>query len=284
MKDKVKIVTSMLIFGSIGVFIRHIYLSSLEIAFLRATIGSLFMLGVVCFLYKKISYDLLRRNILILALSGATLGFNWICLFQAYKFTTVSIATFSYYFAPIFVIILSPIVLKEKLTLTKMMTIALAMLGLFLILNTGQNQLSSSYNHLLGIFYGLLGAIFYAGVILMNKFIKDLSGFETTLVQLIASAVVLLPAILFQDTLNINAISFKSWMLIFVVGVIHTGLAYLLYFTAIKGLKGHSIAILSYIDPVFAIVCSYFFLNEVLTLAQIIGGALILIAAFISER
>jgi uncharacterized membrane protein len=191
-KGKLEMITAMLIFGSIGVFVRNIDLPSLEIAFLRATIGGLFLICTGFLIKHKISIKAIRGNALLLILSGIALGLNWVCLFQAYKYSTISLATISYYFAPVFIMMLSPTVLKERLTKRKIACIVIAMLGLLLILNMGDTSLNTSYNHVKGITYGLLGAALYAGVVLMNKFIKDLSGFDTSMIQLNISALVLL--------------------------------------------------------------------------------------------
>ncbi|MHC6179715.1 DMT family transporter [Clostridium sp. JNZ X4-2] len=283
MNAKLNIIISMLIFGSIGVFVKNINLPSAELAFFRASIGSLFLICVFFIKSEKISFRSIKANLLLLIMSGMALGLNWIFLFQAYKYTTIPNATLSYYFAPIFVILLSPIFLKEKLTATKISCVIIAMAGLFLILNTGSNT-AGSYNHLKGIIYGLLGAVLYASVILMNKFIKNLSGFETTLIQLIMAAMVLLLSTIYKNNLNTAAISHKAWLFILIVGIVHTGIAYLLYFSSVKELSGQSIAILSYIDPVSALFISSIFLGETMIPIQIIGGILILGSTFLSEK
>lgn len=284
MKGKLQIITSMLIFGSIGLFVKNINLSSMEIAFMRAVIGSLFLVSAGLVIKHKVNFEQIKKNALLLLLSGTAIGFNWILLFQAYRYTTISNATLSYYFAPIFVILLSPFVLKEKLTPVKAVCVAAAMIGLFLIVNVGSSGAYGNYNHIAGVLLGLSAAGLYASAILMNKFIKSLAGFDTTLIQLMVAALVLLPSILYQGNLKLGSLNLKSWILIITVGIIHTGVAYLLYFTAMKNLKGHSIAILSYIDPISAVIFAAVFLGETMTIIQILGGILILGSTFISER
>jgi RarD protein len=279
-----RIITAMLIFGSIGVFVRNIDLSSAQIALLRGVIGSLFLLIASFFLRQKISWQTIKENGLLLLISGFAIGINWIFLFQAYKYTTISNATISYYFAPIFVMILAPFVLKEELTPVKVACVLTAMLGLFLIVKTGGGRVDGSYHHVLGICYGLLAAAFYASVILMNKFIKNLSGLATTVVQLIAAALILMPYVLLKDQFNLSDMNTSSMLLILILGIIHTGIAYYLYFTAIKELKGQTIAVLSYIDPISAVVIAAIFLSESMNLIQLVGGILILGSTFISER
>ncbi|MBU3110256.1 DMT family transporter [Clostridium lacusfryxellense] len=283
MKNKIKIISSMFIFGSIGIFVKNINLPSIEIAFLRALIGSLFLLCAGFMMKHKLSIKLIKENILILTLSGVALGLNWILLFQAYKYTTVSNSTLSYYFAPIFVIMLAPVILKEKLTLIKILCVIVAMSGLFLIVSVGGDNITDSSNHLLGITYGLCAAVLYASIILMNKFIKDLSGFESTLIQLAIATLVLLPIIIYRGNIHVSKISSVAWIFILIVGVLHTGISYLMYFSSIQELKGQSIAILSYIDPISAVILASIFLGETITLIKIIGGVLILGSTFLSE-
>lgn len=284
MNSRIRFITAMLIFGSMSVFVRNIHLSSSEIAFLRGIIGSLFLICVSFYIRQKPSFKQIKENIILLFLSGAAIGFNWILLFQAYKYTTISNATLSYYFAPIFVILLAPFVLKEKLTIVKVGCTITAMVGLFLIVNVGGSVKEGSYNHIVGVLYGLSAAVLYASFILMNKFIKNLSGFETTIIQLSIAALVLLPYVLIKDHIDFTAITLNSWIYIFILGIFHTGIAYFFYFTSFKDLKGQTIAVLSYIDPIAAVIIAAIFLGESMNFIQIIGGILILGSTFLSER
>ncbi|WP_040412890.1 EamA family transporter [Desulfosporosinus sp. OT] len=282
---KFKIITAMLIFGSIGAFVKNINLSSSEIALLRGVIGSLFLICVILFGRRKPSFKSLKQNLVLLILSGSAIGFNWILLFQSYKYTTISNATLSYYFAPIFVIVLAPLVLKEKLTPVKVGCIVTAMIGLFLVVNIGVGGTSSSTNNIVGILYGLSAAVLYASVILMNKFIRNLEGFETTLVQLIVAAIVLSPYVFIKDHMDFSGLNSPASIInILILGIIHTGIAYFLYFISVKELNGQTIAVLSYIDPISAVIIAAVFLGETMSFMQMIGGSLILCATFLSER
>lgn len=284
MGSKYKIITAMLIFGSIGIFVKGIHLSSGEIAFLRGVIGSLFLIVASFVVKQKLSLKLIKANLVLLILSGAAIGFNWILLFEAYRYTTISNATLSYYFAPVFVMILAPFVLKEKLTLVKTGCILAAMSGLFMVVQIGGANGGDNYHHPLGIFYGLCAAALYASVILMNKFIKNLSGFETTLTQLMVAAIVLFPYIMLSGGFDFTGIDTKTILLILIVGIVHTGFAYFLYFAAVKELLGQTIAVLSYIDPISAVIMAAIVLGESMTILQIIGGILILSSTFLSEK
>ena len=283
MKSKIQFLLSMIIFGTIGVFVRYIDLSSSEIALLRGLIGSLFLTTVMFLMKKKISWAIVKVNALILLLSSIALGGNWIFLFQAFKHTTLSNATLSYYFAPVIVLIVSPFVLKEKLSVKKIICIAVAMLGmLFIVGNGGVN--TSGLNDLIGIGYGLMAAVLYASLMLLNKFIKNMDGLETTVFQLGTATILLMPYVFFTEGFGILEVSSSSIPFILILGVIHTGIGFLLFFSGMQKLKGQSIAALSYADPITSLVISALILQEQMTFVQILGGALLLGATFVSEN
>ncbi|QGU94894.1 EamA family transporter [Clostridium bovifaecis] len=282
MNSSFKVVIAMIIWGSLGLFVKNINLPSMETAFLRAVIASGIFI-IYNLLTKKANFkQYSKKNLILLLISGIAIGFNWVLLFQAYKFTTVSNATLSYYFAPVFVVLLSPVILKEKLTPRKLLAVTISMLGLFLILNNQSIASTIEHNHIIGIGYGLAAAALYASVVLLNNYIEDLSGFERTIIQLSTSALVLLPFVLSRGQLYID--SSKSLIFILVLGVAHTAAAYLLYFSALKDINVQNAAVLSYLDPISALVFSTLFLHESMGIWQIAGGALILISTFIAEN
>ncbi|MDD2447845.1 MAG: DMT family transporter [Tissierellia bacterium] len=283
MKSKLYVIIAMLTFGSISIFVRNIGLPSSVISLLRAIIASIFLIIYSIIINKNISFIKIKDNIWQLLLSGAAMGFNWIFLFEAFKYTTVSNATLSYYFEPTIVMVLSPLILKEKLNNRKVFSIIISLIGLFMIVNTSAIS-NGSYNHPLGLTYGLIAAALYATVILTNKFFKNLSGLEATLIQLIIAAIVLFPYVFITESLRLEMFKIEYLPYILTLGIVHTGIAYLFYFTGMQGLKGQTIAMLSYIDPVTAVIISAIFLKEGITLIQIIGGTLILGSSFISDK
>ena len=280
MNAKLRNITALLIFGTIGLFVKNIELSSSEIALTRGFIGGVTLILATIFLKKKISFEAIKNNLYLLIFSGLAVGLNWIFLFQGYKYTSISNATLSYYFAPVFVTILAPFILKEKLTLSKFLCVLMALVGMFCIV--GVDGINGG-SDLIGIAYGLLAAGFYASVILMNKFLKEIDSIEITVIQLISATITLLPYVLYVEGLGILSVSSVSIPYILILGIVHTGIAYLLYFSSLQGLKGQTIAVLSYIDPVFAIIISAIILKEQLGFLQIIGGVLILGSSFLSE-
>jgi RarD protein len=269
---------SMMIFGTIAVFVRYLSLSPGEIALYRAVMAAL-PIGIFLLLKKeKIRFSVWKKEGVLLVLSGASLGINWILLFEAYKHTTVSTATLCYYFAPVIVTVVSTLVFREKLTKGQILCFLMSTVGLVLI--TGFSDLSTNG---VGIAFGLGAACFYALVVLLNKRIRSVGGLQRTFLQFISAAVILLPYVLLSEGIHLQALDGISWMMLLVVGLVHTGIAYVLYFTSVADLPGQQIAILSYIDPLVAILISVFLLSEPMTALQIVGGILILVFSLWNE-
>ncbi len=284
MKSKIQFSLSMMIFGTIGIFVRTIELGTSEIALVRGIVGSLFLLGVLLFTRQKISFGEIRKNAPILLVSGAILGANWIFLFEAYRNTTIANAALSYYFAPVFMLCLTPVVLKEKLSAKKIVCIGIAMPGMFFIVASGANG-SMGGGNLAGIACGLAAAGFYASLMLLNKFIKNMRGLETTLIQLATASLALVPYVFLTDgSAGLFQIAGLSLLFVLILGVVHTGIGFFLFFSGMKGLKGQSIAALSYLDPVTSVILSCVVLREGMTPLALAGGALLLGATFVSER
>ncbi len=253
---------------------RNINLPSGEIALYRAVLAAL-LIGIFLLITKqKISFTKIKKELPLLILSGVAMGFNWILLFEAYKYTTVSVATLSYYFAPVIVTIACPILFKEKMGLKQWLCFVMSTVGIVLI--TGIGDLSQGSSHIKGILFGLGAASLYATVILLNKFIKNVDGIHRTFLQFLSAIVVLVPYVLLTDGVNIHKLDSKGWMFLLAVGLIHTGVTYCLYFSSLKELPGQKAAILSYIDPLVAVLVSVVVLKETMTVMQVIGGLLIL--------
>ncbi|ARW05597.1 DMT family transporter [Bacillus atrophaeus] len=282
MKSKIQFILSMIIFGTMGLVVRYIDLSSSETALLSSSIGCLFLIFVFIMMKKTIPWKLVKANAYILFLSGIALGGNWIFLYQSYDHTTLTNATLGYYFAPVFVMILSPFVLKEQLSVKKMVCIGVAIIGMLLIVGNGIS--ASGTDDLLGIFFGLVAAAFYAALMLLNKFIHHMGRLEITIIQLGLTALLLLPYVFFTEGFGIFGVSGSSVPFIIILGIVNTGIGFWLFFSGMQKLKGQSIAMLSYVDPFVAILISAMILQEQMTIVQMLGGALLLGSTFVSEN
>ena len=274
--EKLKMIVSMVIFGTIGIFVQYTPLSSTVIACVRSVIGALFMAAVILVTGKKPNIQAIKKNWILLLLSGGALGFNWICLFEAYRYTTVAVATLCYYMAPVFVIILSPIVLKERLTALKILCTAAAVAGIILISGGGGGSAK-------GIALGLAAAMMYCAILLMNKKMEGIDALEKTLCQLSVSAVVMVVYTLITQDLSEIVPNTVTIVMALVLGIVHTGIAYILFFGSVGKLPAQTSAVLSYIDPVTAIVLSALFLKQPMSAVQIGGAVLILGSIFANE-
>lgn len=281
-KSKIQLTASMLTFSSIGIFVKYIPMPSSVIAFARGLIGMIFLLLVVLVSKNKLSSKNIKNNLLVLTLSGAAIGFNWIFLFEAYNYTTVATATLTYYLAPFFVMLASPLFLKEKLTLKKLLSLIGALTGMVFVSGMIKNGIPKA-DELKGILFGLSAALLYATVIILNKKLKEISAYEKTIMQLGIAAAVVLPYTFLTEDISSIKFTTVSVILLFVAGIIHTGIAYTLYFNSMKELKAQTVAIFSYIDPAVAILLSAFVLKEDMDIFGIIGAILILGSALLSE-
>lgn len=281
MQAKFKIILSMAVFGTLGIFIKNIPLSSGEIALFRAVIAAISILLYKFVKNEKIPFDEIKKDLLLLFLSGTAMGFNWIFLFQSYRYTSVSIATLSYYFAPVIVMAVCPILFRENLNLKQIICFVMSSLGLVLVIDPG--KILPGSNSFIGICFGLSAAVLYATVIILNKLIKNVTGIDRTLIQFFAAIIILFPYVGLTDGIHLSAAGTYGIINLLVVGIVHTGITYCLYFSSLKDLKGQEAAILSYTDPLVAIIVSVSFLGETISLTQILGGILILGFTLLNE-
>ena len=271
---RVMLVISMAMFGTLGPFVRAIRVSSGELALYRAILAAALIGAYLLVTKQKIPFRAVKGDLPLLLLSGVAMGFNWILLFQAYQYTTVSVATLSYYFAPVIVTLACPVLFREKMSVKRWVCFLMSTLGIVLI--TGLGDLTAGSSHLVGILFGLGAACLYASVILINKFIQNVGGIHRTLLQFIAAILVLIPYVGFTGGVTLARLDLTGWICLLIVGFVHTGVTYCLYFSSLKELPGQEAAILSYIDPLVAVLVSVSVLGERMTVSQVIGGVLIL--------
>ena len=274
-------IASMAIFGTIALFVRHIPVASGELALYRAAMAAALIGVFLAATKQRIPIFAIRRELPLLLVSGVAMGANWILLFEAYKYTTVSVATLSYYFAPTIVTVVSVFLFRERLTGRQVVCFLMSTLGLAMI--TGTGDVSPGGSHLTGILFGLGAAVLYASVVLINKFIKDVEGIHRTFLQFLAAAVTLAPYVAATGGVTLGGMDGVGWACLLTVGVLHTGVTYCMYFSALRELPGQKAAILSYIDPLVAVLVSVLLLGEGMTAGQAVGGALILGFTLINE-
>ena len=270
---------AMLVFGTIGLFVKNIGFPSSFISFARALTGSIFIALFMLFSGHGLDKKSVFINLKLLIPSGIAMAFNWICLFEAYRFTGVAVGTLCYYMAPVIVVVLSPVFLKEKLTAINVTSVLAAVVGAVLI----SGVVSGSAKSAKGILLGLAAAALYSTVVMINKFVKNLSPIETTFVQLLTAAVTMIPYILLTEDITTFVFDRRSVIFTLIVGVFHTGIVYMIYFSSVQKIPAQTTAVFSYIDPVTAIILSAVVLGERLDAVQLIGTFLILAATLFNE-
>lgn len=283
-----KLILIIATFGTIGVMSHFIPLSSAGIVFYRALLGGLFIIAVNLLSKNKIHLDVMKNNIFLLILTGIGMSLNWVLQFEAFKVSSVSVGTVAYNTMPIFVIILSPFLFKNKISLKSKICVLIALIGIILVSNVLLTGIKSSET--LGVVYGLMGAFFYAFVVLLNKKLSHIETHDKIIFQFLFSALVMLiytminnkNGLLFYENIDKNTF-IVGLISLLIISFIHTGLCYVAYFNACLKLKPDTIAILTYIDPVVALLLSHFILNERLNIYQILGAILILLSTIINE-
>jgi len=276
--NRIKLVLVMLIWGSLGVFTRSIPLSALSLAFLRALIA----LPVLYAVMKMKKSDRVKWPLLVpYIISGILLGFGWLTLFYGFKHTGISSAVMIYNMCPVYVMIFAPLVLKETISKMQIAVIFVSFLGLFLIV--GQN-ISEGCSYM-GLALSAVSGMLYATIVLINRSIKvRVDNQRATFVQILTAMIVLLPFVLVNGEIS-SVLRLDSMAVAYTIllGILHTGAAYTMFFSLYSQMKSVEIVSYSYLEPLFGILFSVIFIGETLTLPQIIGGILILGSTYIGE-
>ena len=275
-------ILSIVLSGTIGVFVRGIALPSGVIAMSRGFLGMAFLLVISRLRGHRTDLKKIRKSLPALLISGAVLGINWIFLFESYRYTTVATATLCYYLAPVLVVLTSPLFLGEKLTPVKLVCAGAAFIGMVFVSGVAEHGLPQ-LAEMRGVLCALAAAVFYAAMMIMNKRIHDVSSYDRAIIQLGTAGIVLIPYCLLTAGISPEGLQARSLLLLLIVGVIHTGVIYLLYFGAMDHLSGQSISMLGYLDPIIAVLCSVLILRENFSLYSLIGTVLVLGAAVVSE-
>ena len=266
-KATVNFLSSMVIFGTIGLFVDAIPLNSGVIALFRGIMGLVFLLLVMALTKQKLRFDVIKKELLLLCISGGAMGLNWVLLFEAYRYTTVATATVCYYLAPAFLMLASPL-LGEKLTVKKLLCLFTCLVGMVLVTGIDGGSVT-------GVAFGIGAAILYASVMFMNRKIKSVSDYERTVTQMAMSIPVVAVYVLLRGGVDFSTMNATGWLLMAVVGIVHTGFAYFLYFGAVGKLPATSVAVCSYLDPVVAVLLSAVLIAPI-GIPAICGAVLIL--------
>lgn len=269
----------MVIFGTIGLFVRFAPIPSSLLAMLRGYLGSLFLLAWLRLSHRKIDRQAIARNAALLVASGMAIGINWVLLFESYRATTIATATLCYYLQPVFVTLAAPLVLKERIRKRDVLAILVTFLGMLLVSGVGTGWHGGAKGMLLA----SGAAVFYASVVLMNKRMQAIDPLPQTIIQLAVASTTVVPYVLRTVDFSTVAPTPTAILVVLVVGILHTGVAYLLYFGSMRDLPARTVAILSYLDPVTALLLSALVLKEPMTGLEAVGAVLVLASSLVSQ-
>ena len=280
-KARLQLIFTMLLFGTIGTLSRYINMPSSLICLGRAFFGVIMILLLLAARKERPDREAIGRNKFWLLLSSTLMCFNWICQFEAFKYTTIATSTLCYYMQPVFYILAGAVILKEKLTPKKVICVIIAFCGMILV--SGVLQTGFHLSELKGVLFGVAGGFFYAMVVIINKYMKNISPVDTTIMQLALVSVIMLPYSAATGAFSAAQITVTGVICLIILGILHTGIGYIIYFDAVNKLPTQTVGILSYIDPVEAVLLSAFFLKEPVTVYTVAGAVMILGAAAVSE-
>ncbi len=240
----VKYIASMLLFGSNGIVADNIELTSYCIVLLRTLIGSALLVSLFLISGRKFTFVKHPKDVLAIGLSGVAMGTSWMLLYEAYAQVGVSIATLLYYFGPMIAMLLSPMLFKERLTVTKLSGFVFSIVGLFLI-----NGMSAEKISPWGIVCGLLSAATYAVMVTANKKSEKITGMENSLIQLVVAFVTVSIFVGIKNGGYAMSIKSEDILWIMLLGIVNTGVGCYIYFSTIGELPVQSVAICGYAEP-----------------------------------
>ena len=279
--NTLKYILAVVIYGTIGPILRFINLPSEFVVFSRGVLGTVSILVFMKTIGRKVDFIAIKSNLRPLILSGFFLGLNWVFLFAAYVRISVAVASLLNYTAPIMVVIVAPFLYKERIKPMKAVCIVIAFVGV--VLTSGIVSVGIGKVDLIGITLPVLAALAFVGIVVCNKRLVDIDPYNKAIVQLAASAITVFPYVLYNNFGKSIEFNFKSIILVLLLGAVHTGVAYCLYFESLGALSVQSIAVLGYLEPVVSVLGSVFILHQSLDMYGWIGAALIIFSSAASE-
>ncbi|MBP0726148.1 DMT family transporter [Bacillus sp. RG28] len=266
-KATLGMVLAMAIFGSVGFLSAKTGVKAIELVFIRCTAAAILLgtLWVLSGTFKTEKWN--KPEIIKVICCGLFLMLNWVSLFKSFEMMHITIAISIYYLAPVIVFIVGSIIYKEKVNLLSLFCILLCFSGTMLVSGVGTN---GSFQEILssGLIWAFLAACFYAMLMIIGKGIQKLSAYSVTMIQTSVGALLLLPFVNFSSFHHLQS---SNWIALMIIGFVHTGFVYMLFFGSIRHLSTKTIAALTFLDPAVAIILDIIFNKFHPSLLQIIG-------------
>lgn len=277
-KAFIKYISALLLFGLNGIVASHIPMNSYEIVFLRTLIGSILLIALFLIGKGKFHVKGYKKDTLFIVLSGVAMGTSWMFLYEAYQQIGVSLSSLLYYCGPVIVMILSPLIFREKLTAPKLFGFATVLVGIFLVNGNATQSSSNPW----GLFCGAMSAVMYFFMVTLNKQSKNISGMENSVIQLVVSFLTVAVFIGIKQGFVLD-VPVSAWGWILVLGIVNTGIGCYLYFSPLAKLPVQTVAVCGYLEPLSAVVFAALLLGEKMTVIQIVGAVCIIGGAMIGE-
>lgn len=278
MSNRLKYFLATIISSFSGFISRYIICESEFLVLSRGLIGALFLFILVNIKGKKLNVESIKNNIKPLILSGILMGFCWITLFRGFQFS-ISITSLLNNMSSLVVVVIMALFFHEKITKKQIICVIWVVIGVLMLSGLFDGQVQANIQ---GITYGTLACFGYSIVIIINMRIKDIDALDKTIVQLFISFLTVLPFAIFGNKIP-TSLDTTSIILIIIMGVVNTGLMFLLFFGSIQHLPSSEIAIITYLEPVISIILGAIFFNERMTIIGIIGTIIVLAAAVTNE-
>ncbi|MFC5473704.1 DMT family transporter [Paraherbaspirillum soli] len=273
-RGTVEMAAAMVISGTIGWFVVFSGQPVMDVVFWRCVFGAITLL-IVCAALGLLRGVFSLRMLGLAALGGVAIVVNWLLLFNAFSRVSISIATALYNTQPFMLVVLGALFFRERLTMTKLTWLAIAFAGMLLIVQVKPDVEYIGMDYFSGAMMALGAAFFYAIAAIITKKLADTPPHLIALIQVCVGVVMLAPFAHLSDF----PVDMKTWGALVAVGVVHTGLVYILLYGAIQKLPTHLTGSLSFIYPIVAITVDFLAFGHRLHPAQLVGAAAILIAA-----
>ncbi|NLY44033.1 MAG: EamA family transporter [Clostridiaceae bacterium] len=277
-KNYIKYFASLLMFGMNGIVASYIHMNSYEIVLTRALIGSLLLIFIFIITKQRVRLLDNKKHLLFVFISGIAIGISWMFLYEAYRQIGVSIATLACYSGPVIIMILSPILFHEKLTLQKIAGFLSVLIGMFCVNLQALNEGGTTW----GVLCGIMSAVTYAIMVIFNKKATSIKGLENSMWQLIIGFLTVSVFVIVKQGFSIT-IEPNSILPVLILGIVNTGIGCYFYFSSIVNLPVQTVAICGYLEPLSAVIFSVLLLNEPMGPVEIIGAALIIGGAAYGE-
>ncbi|HYO31986.1 MAG TPA: DMT family transporter [Nocardioidaceae bacterium] len=267
----IELAAAMALSGTIGVFVIESQASPLTVAFARCAVGAL-ALGLWCAARGYVTRpNLSRASSLLIVGGGLCLVANWVLLFASYQHTSIGVATVTYHVQPFLLVLFAPLVLRESLAVGQLTWVALGFGGLVLVAQPWTEPLTGGYGR--GMIEAVGAAALYALATLLVKKVQGVRPHIIALIQLSLGALILLPLARFGELSRLEGV---PWLL--TLGVVHTAVMYVLVYDSYPRLTTPTIAFLGFIYPVVAVAFDAAVYGHILSIAQVSGSILILLA------